>query len=280
MKPLPITDCVPRELLAPLRGKLILITGSTGFVGRWMAETLLHADPNAMVARTSGDGDLEQFARMYPDVRFDYVVHCAKDGLGLEQAMSLLKPGGKMLYLSSGAVYGKIKEPVIEDRHQPSSGIGHWMAGCGHSSYGLDKVQHERKCRNVAVIARLFSFIGPGLRRHTGKEFLEADPIHVKNPLAVRSYLSAWDMVNWLWTILLNGQVGRAYNVGSKEAMHVNAFGVKCASIRSCYITSDRSPSNFTDYYVPDTTRAETELGVRQTVSLADAIRRTLEWMK
>lgn len=271
MKPLPIENHVPRELLEPLYGKRVLITGANGFVGRWMYETLLQVKD--IVAQWGGIHDRRGWGYAETQDKFDFVIHCTTDGDELERAMECLAPDGRMLYLSSGAVYGEqtCREAYGEHRQAIPTTV-----------YGAKKRLHEMQCRNVAVIARLFSFIGPGLRRHTGKEFLEADPIQVKNPYATRSYLYAGDMARWLWTVLFKGQVGQCYNVGSIRGRTVLDFAKSCSEIRGkCVLWPDKPSFEFgTDYYVPDTSRAENELGLRKEVGLEDAIRRTLAWQR
>lgn len=262
MKPLPIEKYVPPELLAPLAGKRVLVTGVNGFVGRWLYET---AGISARFLYGAGRGQIELACEATFTGKYDYVLHCTTDGDDLDKAMACLAPGGKMLYLSSGAVYGQNSWPKETDIF------------LGNSAYANKKIQHEAKCKDMAVIARLFTFIGPGLRRHTGAEFLTANPIKVKNYAAVRSYMYAGDMARWLWTILLHGKVGEAYNVGNRVAMSVLEFARLCAAIRSVDCDMQMLEGK-TDTYVPNTNKAELELGLKCEVGVSDAIRSTLEW--
>jgi UDP-glucuronate decarboxylase len=277
VKPLPVEGHVPRDLLMPLRGKRVLVTGPNGFVGRWMLETLRHAGVGADIV-TLSHGQWN-FASHIPT--FDYCVHCATDGDGIGSVCERAKRcNGRVLYLSSGAVYGvckdlagdrdvEVRRPFTED--DPFRPLG---------KYGEMKAKHELVCvdSGVATIARLFSFVGPGLRRHVGREFLEADPIKVKADGAVRSFMYAGDLARWLWTILLRGQVGRCYNVGSNEPIHVSEFGNVCGTVRKADIHQNHAVPQDGTYYVPDTSRAANELGLKCEVRLANAIERTLAW--
>lgn len=279
--PLPIADTIPRDLLLPLKGKRVAILGASGFVGWWLLESLLATGVGAEVCiwcRSMLDvspyfgrvDETHSGLLVMGGKPFDYVLDCTKDGIACAYACSIVAPGGRMLYLSSGAVYGvwpRILGPVAEDDG--------WEGAI--DDYGRMKQRHELLCQDRAVIARLFSFIGPGLRRHTGKEFLEADPIRVKDDGAVRSYMWAGDMARILWTILLRGQVGRVYNVGSPEPMRVVDFARRCADIRG--VPLEIEPGTGGTYYVPNTDRARDELGLTVTVGVDEAIRRTLEWM-
>lgn len=257
-------------------GKEIYITGARGFIGRWMFEsvmTALRGDsgrwPNVWTVN-------EYVEKWWPYHKPDYIIHATTDGVGWQHVAAVARAAGaKMLLLSSGAVYGNgWKDACCEMRQQPGAGMGDMPA----TDCGRQKRDQEGEC--AAVIARLFSFIGPGLRRHVGREFLEADPITVNDDGAVRSYLYASDMAVWLWRCLLLGKVGRAYNVGSGEAIKVTDFAKRCSDIREMERVRKGVQEINGTYYVPDVSRAERELGCRQTVGLDEAIRRTLAWQR
>lgn len=305
-KPLPADDLrrvveqvgdVWEQLLA-FSNKTLVVTGSRGFIGRWMLESLQAKYYHGR------DLNIEQVdyavEKWWPRQRPDYIIHATTDGVGWQHVAAVARAAGaRMLLLSSGAVYNqqwsyrqRLSNGQINAKEEwwtCNVAPDQWPSG-----YAYDKAQQEHECRDVAVIARLFTFIGPGLRRHTGREFLEADPITVNDDGAVRSYLYASDMAAFCWRTLLLGQIGRAYNVGSGEAIDVVDFARRCSDARKqlvddcpggqgCYWKKvPVSITTATDgtYYVPDVSRAERELGCRQTVGLDDAIRRTLAWNK
>jgi nucleoside-diphosphate-sugar epimerase len=258
LKPLPTNGAVPRELLEPLRGKRVLITGPTGFVGRWMLETLGNADVGALIGTCGSSTDDMSQPNFNPWTfvePFDYVIHCTLDGCRLNEAMKLVKPGGRMLLLSSGAV------EVIP-----------------LSDYARMKIEDEQTARDVAVIARMFSFVGPGLRRHIGREFLEVSPITVKNDGAQRSWMYAADMARALWTVLLRGEIGEVYNVGSPEPYLVADLAYKCALARNVDYCIDYSEDAGT-FYVPNTKKLES-LGYNGYKHVDAAIHSTLNWVR
>lgn len=269
-----------------LRNKHVIVTGAYGFVGRWMCESLLakfYHGRDMFLEKIGHQGDYNDkwpnwsrnVEKWWPSRCPDYVIHATTDGVGWQHAANICRVSrAKMLLLSSGAVY------------QPwsSNAVKRTFSECDfqkpHNDYSREKRLQELHCRDVAVIARMFSFIGPGLRRHTGKEFLEADPIVVNDDGAVRSYMHASDMAVWLWTILLRGRIGQAYNVGSEDAMPVVEFARKCGdeSITGRYTQVVVNPGSGGTYYAPNTAIAQQDLWLRETVGIDDAIRRTLAW--
>ena len=105
-----------------------------------------------------------------------------------------------------------------------------------------------------------------------------------------RSYLYAADLAEWLYTILLRGESGRAYNVGSEEAVSIRHLADRVADVAAT-VWPDRGrpevivakqpvPGSSAERYVPSCQRACVDLGLAPATSLDEAIRRTLVWAK
>ena len=90
------------------------------------------------------------------------------------------------------------------------------------------------------------------------------------------------DLAIWLWTILLRGASGRAYNVGSSEGRSISDVAALVARTAggSVGVTVARTPvpGSPARRYVPDVQRAQDELGLMQRIDLPDAIARTMRW--
>jgi dTDP-glucose 4,6-dehydratase len=89
----------------------------------------------------------------------------------------------------------------------------------------------------------------------------------------------AADLAAWLWTILVRGESGRPYNVGSDHGVSIADVATHVAGLIKTSVkvqTTGASPTPC--YYVPDTKRARSELGLTCEIGLADAIERTFKW--
>ena len=97
-----------------------------------------------------------------------------------------------------------------------------------------------------------------------------------------RSYLYAADLAIWLWTILVKGASNRPYNVGSRNALSIAEVAETVSRALPGQVPVEIArpavPGQPAARYVPDTTRAESELGLRECVPLEEAIRRTAQW--
>jgi dTDP-glucose 4,6-dehydratase len=114
-------------------------------------------------------------------------------------------------------------------------------------------------------------------------DLLENRPITVKGDgTPLRSYLYAADLAIWLWTILFRGNPNAAYNVGSEHAISIGdlAQHVATRGNPSLAVLIQETPNlnEPPSRYIPDTSRARTELGLTQRIALSDAIDRTLKW--
>lgn len=320
-------------LWGALRGARLFVTGGTGFVGKWMLESFVHANarlglgmraavlsrnPEAFAAahpRLHGaggiewlEGDVRDFAD--PPGAFTHAIHAATDVVadaaspgvrevivkGTERVLDFCRDRGigELLLVSSGAVYGR-QPPDVERIDEALAGAASQTRP--GTAYGQGKMAAESMAVARAAtggpsvrIARLFAFVGPYLPwdRHFAIGNFLADrqagrAIEVRGDgTAIRSYLYAADLARWLWTILLRGQPGAAYNVGSEEVVSIADLARRIAAWENASLpvrfASTPVPGRPPERYVPSTRKAREALGLEPTVSLSDAISRTLAW--
>ena len=233
-----------------------------------------------------------------PQAMFDVCVEGTRRVLALVRE----KRVGRMLFTSSGAVYGRQPPElthVAEDFRGGPDPLDR------RNAYAEGKRAAEFLCGLAATdpvapvpvsIARCFAFVGPHLPHDVHfavgnflRDALAGGPIRIAGDgTQYRSYLYAADLCEWLVTILLRGRAGRAYNVGSEEAVSIRDLAGRVADVsagmrpggRRPEITVAREPvaGRPADRYVPHCGRARDELGLGVIVSLDESIRRTLAW--
>jgi dTDP-glucose 4,6-dehydratase len=144
-------------------------------------------------------------------------------------------------------------------------------------------------------IARCFAFVGPHLPLDAHfaignfiRDCVAGGPIRIGGDgTPFRSYLYAADLAEWLFTILLRGASGRAYNVGSEEAVSIGQLADRVADVAAT-LRPDRGrpeivmahkplPGTLAERYVPDCRRAREELGLVPATSLDESIRLTMQ---
>lgn len=186
------------------------------------------------------------------------------------------------------------KEPIDEDfAYAPDPtdvSDANAISGCA-------KRQAEAWCAAVskeyglgATIARCFAFLAPGLpldgkfaAGNFVRDALAGGPIRIQGDGSpVRSYLYGSDLATWLWTILLEGRPGRAYNVGSEHALTLRELArltaQEIAPGGGVQVAGLPDPQRCGDYYVPSTARARIELGLSERINIVSAIRKTAAW--
>jgi len=256
-------------------------------------------------------GDTALFT--FPTGEFTHVIHAATDAsakLNLEQPLTMLNTitegtrhvlnfaihakVKKFLFTSSGAVYGLQPSALT---HVDETYLGAPDSLVASSAYSLGKRMAEHLCVLYArehgldvKIARCFAFVGPYLPLTTHfaignfiHSAMQQSPIHILGDGSpYRSYLYAADLVVWLWTILCQGETGRAYNVGSEEAINIADLAQLVAQSAQISVPvvleKQPAPTLLPLRYVPRTQRAQDELQLKQSISLVDAIERTLSW--
>lgn len=242
----------------------------------------------------------------FPEGTFRCVVHAATTAAfaidlrenfativdGTRRVLDFANTAGvrRFLLTSSGAIYGR--QPVNLS-HVPESFTGAPDPLHPASTYGEAKRAAELLCvlgqggGMETTIARCFAFVGPHLPldQHFAignflRDSLAGKPIRIQGDgTPYRSYLHAADLSVWLWTLLFRGVAGRAYNVGSDEAISIADLARRLQPngvVEIAQKPSGEPPSR----YVPDITRAQTELGLRVAISLNDSISRTRAWLQ
>jgi nucleoside-diphosphate-sugar epimerase len=254
-------------------------------------------------------GDVRDFA--FPDGRFTHVIHAAFPSTkplsdphetahlilrGTQRVLQFVEHSRAehLLFTSSGAVYGR--QPADLSAIPESYGGGPDTSD-PRSAYGESKRMAELLCQSqtarsgVAVkIARCFAFVGPHLPLDAHfaignfiRDAMSGGPIRIRGDgTAVRTYLYAADLAAWLWTILVAGESGRAYNVGGAEAVSIAELAQRVrdelapgTSIRQ---EKQPKPGQLVDRYVPDVMLAARELGLEPSIGLEDAVSRTADW--
>ena len=253
---------------------------------------------------TAVGGDQAGFP--FPDGAFGAVIHGAfqhgtpsatfwNNLLGCRRALEFGRRAGaaRFLLLSSGAVYG----PQATDR-VAEAWPGAPEALDPTQTYGAVKRASETLGAAFQAdggpefrSARGFAFLGPGLpldRNFAAGNFIRdalgGGPIRVQGDgTPLRSYLYAADAAVWHWGILVRGLPGQPYNVGSPQALSILELARRVrdllapgAAIEVAAQPDGRAPSR----YVPDTARAERELGLKGWIGLEEGILRTAEWYR
>jgi len=238
-------------------------------------------------AATAADAALHAAA---PELLLDTILQCTRRVLDYATASH----SEALLLTSSGAVYGPQPPDLTHIPEDCRLGPDPLDPG---AAYAEGKRMAEQMCvvwgrqAGFAVkVARCFAFLGPHLpldRHFAAGNFihdaLHGGPIRVQGDgTPYRSYLYAADLAIWLWTVLLAGVPGRAYNVGSEEAVTVaelaRAVAAAVTPRPEVIIAGVPVPGVPATRYLPSTQRAREELGLRTLVALPDAITRTVRW--
>ena len=216
-----------------LKGKRILVTGGTGFVGRWLDVDGLE------ITRINSVGYLPVVRNK--ELAWDYIIHAAPvDPTDAHDCAR--RNDARFMFISSGAVYDN---PMTKT--------------------GREKLRFEAMTNNhaedwgfEAVTARLFTIAGYGARPGRFaidtwiRQGMTGKPLTLYNDgLSQRTYIYGADLAVWLLTIMAQGC--GVYDVGGYEpvnmmnvAQHIaDHFGVSLE-----YIDNNLDPR---PVYVPPT---------------------------
>ena len=272
------------------------------------AESNPHLSDPSLVSFVTGD--VRDF--VFPEGQYKFVIHAATDVVAPTDAVDLFSScidGTKrvldfarqarctdFLLASSGAVYGRQPDDMeaIPETYAGAPDIRNIRSAYGEGkrcSEWLTNAYGELYEFNVKI-ARCFAFVGPHLPldKHFAIGNFIFDTLADKEIVIqgdgtpCRSYLYAADLAIWLWSILLSGPSGVAYNVGGDEAISIadlaRLVGQIAGAQKDVTVMTPLDPAKKPERYVPDVHKAELELGLKCWINLDEAIHRTLRWVR
>jgi nucleoside-diphosphate-sugar epimerase len=267
----------------------------------------LTADPHVELLT----GDVKNFK--FPEGVFPFVIHAATEAsarqaaedplemlstilAGTQRTLEFAATHGTVRFLltSSGAVYGR-QPPSIT--HLPESYAGAPDPLDSRSVYAEGKRAAELMCSLYqkeagleCAIARCWAFCGPHLPLDAHfaignfiGNVLHGEPISIQGDgTPRRSYLYGADLAIWLWTMLFRAPSLTPINVGSGEDLSILELAQTVAKALDMdavvQVAGSPVPGSAPSRYVPSVSRAKQLLGLEQTVSLEESIRRTAAW--
>jgi nucleoside-diphosphate-sugar epimerase len=206
------------------------------------------------------------------------------------------------LNLSSALALGT-QPPELE--RLPETHLGAPNAGSVSSAYAEAKRYAETLCMAVrsqarlpVITARPFTFIGPYQKADSPwaantfiADALAGGPIRVSGDgSTVRSYLYGADVAFWILKMLVSGQSGSTYNLGSSDAVTLGELAERVSRNFSqrpqIQLKAGMIPGNpatasqpgRSSRLVADTTLVSRELGLSPVFGLDQALARTIEW--
>lgn len=237
----------------------------------------------------------------------DYVIYTAiiddnyyKDYLAVKNYCLLAKKYHKnslILYISSGAVYGKQTKKIKNFRedyllYQKKVSFGDSYK----KEYSYIKLKNEKLFRNLAryglniSIARCFNIVGEFIPRDSNfvigniiQNILDKKNITIKaNYKVIRSYMYSDDLARWLLKILYSSNINcPIFNVGSDDAISIHKLADFLAKKYKVKITKPDKISNVViDKYVPNIQKAKKQLNLRVSSNSYDSIVKTIRLIK
>jgi len=245
--------------------KRLLVTGSSGFVGRHVRDAVESgAFPGWNFVGTPSGFDIRDATAvemLIKEVRPDGVLHLAAQSfvprsfdepretfeINLLGTLNLLKAlksqcfGGRMLFVSSADVYGRVPEEElpVDERRMPEP----------RSPYGVSKFAAEQLCLQWhrtegldVMIARPFNHVGPGqnplfvlpaLARQAVaiSEQRQAPVIEVGDIDTTRDFSDVRDIVAAYSAMFARGNAGSTYVIGSGRERRIRDLLQKMCSM-------------------------------------------------
>jgi nucleoside-diphosphate-sugar epimerase len=299
-----------------MKSKSLLIIGGTGFFGKSILDYFtnynsLKINKIIIFSRKSQNIQIDKILKKKIKIikvsgnilnikklpSADYVIYAAilknykNDHKAVKNYLNLAKKyhlKSKILYTSSGAVYGKqpetnkgFKENYLQFNNKISFKKSY------KKEYSEIKLKNEKLFQQFGKegakvsIARCFSFVGPNLPLNTNyvigniiNNILRNENIIIKaNYKIMRSYMYSDDLVKWLFKILdHSNNLCPIFNVGSDNKVSIHKIANVLAKKYNLKVLSTKISSKKIDNYIPNINKAKKELGLKLSYNSQSAI--------
>jgi dTDP-glucose 4,6-dehydratase len=316
-----------------MKSNSLLLFGGTGFIGQsilkyFLKNIYLKKKINKIIIISRYQPKIDKFykklKKSYDIIKInsdisklkklpyaDHVIYAAilknykKDHIAFSNYLNLAKKyhlKSKILYLSSGAVYGfqKKTQGFKEDYLKYNKKIS-FNKKLKYKQYKQEYSDIKLKNENLlqefgkkygakVSIARCFSFSGEYLPLNSQyalgnfiKNILNNEDIKVKsNYRVIRSYMYSDDLAKWLLKIMNNSTINcPIYNVGSND--YVSIHKLACVLAKKYNLSVDFKGNILKkniDIYVPNIQKAKKKLNLTNNLNSLDAIFNTINILK
>ncbi|MCK7594457.1 GDP-mannose 4,6-dehydratase [Pseudomarimonas salicorniae] len=255
--------------------KRLLVTGATGFVGQWVTRCLstdARHQFEVVPMPTLDIRNLEAVVDAVSEIRPNAVLHLAAQSfvprsfeapretleinlfgtLNLLQALQRVAFPGRMLFVSSGDVFGRVPDAALPVNEA-------WQAE-PRNPYAVSKLAAEKLCLQWhhsegmdVCIARPFNHVGPGqddrfvlpsLARQVAEISSGArEPIVEAGDIDVsRDFTDVRDVVEAYAAILTLGVSGRTYLIGSGRERSIRELLVRMCELEGVEVKIHQDP--------------------------------------
>lgn len=234
-------------------------------------DIIIHAAGGANVSKSIED----------PKLDFDNSVQVFYN---LLDSMRVTKTIGRLIFLSSAAVYGNAKKLPISEKADLNP----------ISPYGL----HKKICEEIGEyynnyygidisILRIFSVYGPGLRKQIMwdmfQKFIDKGKIELFGTgEETRDYIYIADLLRSIEYIINNDEKNGIYNIANGQAVTIREVAeifseLMCGEIRVLFNKSVRKGDP--QYWCADISKIK-KMGYSQETKLYDGIKKYISWAK
>jgi nucleoside-diphosphate-sugar epimerase len=204
----------------------------------------------------------------------------------------LNRPPKKILFTSSGAIYGETNlnsMSTSEEKNSPEPDDNNDLK----KIYANIKMEWENFFKvafpSNSIIARCFAFVGPHLPldQHFAignfiKDYLNKKNISVKSQYAIfRSYMYADDLVEWLLTLLVadHSSQNRVFNIGSDQEIELHNLA-NLFNQRNNFLENNLANCSKVERYVPNIDLIKNSYDLKVSFNLDSAISETINLLK
>tara|TARA_Y100000590_G_scaffold469087_1_gene654818 strand:- start:978 stop:1817 length:840 start_codon:yes stop_codon:yes gene_type:complete len=272
--------------------KKIIILGGSGFVGKSLKEFIKKKKIRIISYSRSENKNIIKIKKL-PKV--DLIFYCINNK-NINKSLNYFnhftklvkdhKKKIKILFLSSGAVYGprklkvkfKEKEKINYTKIQNFTGY--------KLNYAKEKIILENAFKKLAKkgykvsIGRGFTFYGKNILKYNYaisniiNQIKKKKNIIINNQNTFRSYMHESDMCRWIIKIADSSSTKcPIYNIGSDKIMNLKKVASYLASKNNVNVIIKKDKRKLIDFYVPSTSLAKRNLKLKTTINFKDAIK-------